>query len=66
MAPGVVPGAVHPFRGKRPACLLRYCPYVPEPVIEVRDGTSVGYGVMEYGVSAGYPKYKPVQNHPIF
>ena len=35
-------------------------------VIEVRDGNAVGYGVMEYGVSAGYPKYKSIQNHPIF
>ena len=35
-------------------------------VIEVRDGNSVGYGVMEYGVSSGYPKYKSIQSHPIF
>jgi hypothetical protein len=35
-------------------------------VIEVRDGNSVGYGVMEYGVSPGYPKYKSIQNHPLF
>ncbi len=35
-------------------------------VIEVRDGNSVGYGVMEYGVSSGYTKYKSIQNHPIF
>lgn len=35
-------------------------------VIEVRDGDAVGYGIMEYGVSKGYPKYQSVQHHPPF
>ncbi|MFT3792302.1 MAG: hypothetical protein QM741_14795 [Rudaea sp.] len=33
-------------------------------VIEVRDGNEVGYGIMEYGVGAGYAKYPQVQQHP--
>jgi hypothetical protein len=35
-------------------------------VIEVRDGDAVGYGIMEYGVSPGYPRYASVQQHPVF
>lgn len=35
-------------------------------VIEVRDGDAVGYGIMEYGVASGYPKYQAVQKFPVF
>jgi hypothetical protein len=34
-------------------------------VIEVRDGDQLGYGIMEYGVSSGYPRYQSVQRHPV-
>jgi len=33
-------------------------------VIEVRDGDDIGYGIMEYGVAQGYPRYPEVQQHP--
>ena len=33
-------------------------------VIEVRDGDNVGYGIIEYGVAKGYPRYEQVQAHP--
>jgi hypothetical protein len=33
-------------------------------VIEIRDGDEVGYGIMEYGVSSGYEKYREIQAHP--
>lgn len=33
-------------------------------VIEVRMGEEVGYGIMEYGVGRGYPRYQHVQQHP--
>ncbi|HRH85265.1 MAG TPA: hypothetical protein PLO41_00315 [Rubrivivax sp.] len=35
-----------------------------DQVIEVRDGDQVGYGIIEYGVAKGYPKYAEVQEHP--
>lgn len=35
-----------------------------DEVIEVRDGDDVGYGIIEYGVGAGYEKYREVQQHP--
>ncbi len=35
-------------------------------VIEVRDGNSIGYGIIECGVSRGYPRYQSVQEHPPF
>jgi len=34
-------------------------------VIEVREGQSVGYGIIEIGVSRGYPRYESVQQHPV-
>lgn len=34
-------------------------------VIEVRDGKSVGYGIIEIGVSRGYSRYQTVQQHPV-
>jgi hypothetical protein len=33
-------------------------------VIEVRDGDRLGYGIIECGVSEGYPGYHAVQQHP--
>lgn len=33
-------------------------------VIEVRDGDNIGWGIMEYGVGAGYERYADVQRHP--
>ncbi|MGB3067351.1 MAG: hypothetical protein WBC18_02350 [Ottowia sp.] len=33
-------------------------------VIEVTDGDQVGYGIIEYGVVSGYPKYQSLQMHP--
>ncbi|MDB5577851.1 MAG: hypothetical protein JWR80_3027 [Bradyrhizobium sp.] len=33
-------------------------------VIEVRDGDNIGWGIMEYGVGAGYERYPQVQAHP--
>lgn len=33
-------------------------------VIEVRDGDNIGYGIIEYGVTQGYPLYQSVQQHP--
>jgi hypothetical protein len=33
-------------------------------VIEVRLGDAVGYGITEYGVGQGYPRYRDVQGHP--
>jgi len=33
-------------------------------VIEVRDGDNIGWGMMEYGVGAGYDRYPDVQRHP--
>ena len=39
---------------------------INDRVIEVRDGQSVGYGIIEIGVSRGYPRYQPVQEHPVF
>ncbi|VTU45515.1 hypothetical protein SRS16P2_00187 (plasmid) [Variovorax sp. SRS16] len=35
-----------------------------EQVIEIRDGDQVGYGTLQCGVSAGYPKYSSIQQHP--
>jgi hypothetical protein len=35
-------------------------------LIEWRSGGAVGYGIMEYGVGAGYYKYKEVQHLPTF
>jgi hypothetical protein len=35
-----------------------------DQVIEVRDGSEVGYGIIEYGVARGYAKYEAVQAHP--
>jgi len=35
-----------------------------DQIVEVRDGDEVGYGIMEYGVGKGYPKYESVQAHP--
>lgn len=35
-----------------------------DQVIEVRDGDDVGYGIIEYGVGAGYERYTEVQAHP--
>ena len=34
-------------------------------VIEIRDGKSVGYGIIEIGVSRGYARYQAVQEHPV-
>lgn len=39
---------------------------IADHVIEVRDGDQVGYGIMEYGVSSGYPLFTEVQRHPVF
>jgi hypothetical protein len=36
-----------------------------DQVIEFRDGDKVGYGTIQGGLSAGYPKYSTVQNLPI-
>jgi hypothetical protein len=33
-------------------------------VVEVREGDEIGWGIMEYGVAAGYPQYTAVQRHP--
>lgn len=33
-------------------------------VIEVTDNGEVGYGIVEYGVGAGYARYPEVQEHP--
>ena len=33
-------------------------------VIEVRDGKSVGYGIIECGVSRGFPRYQSTQDYP--
>lgn len=33
-------------------------------VVEVRDGDQIGYGLIEYGVTTGYPKFAQIQNHP--
>lgn len=35
-----------------------------DQVIEVSDGDEIGYGIIEYGVGKGYPKYASVQVHP--
>ena len=35
-------------------------------VVEFREGSDVGYGIMEYGVSRGYPKYDEIQHLPPF
>ncbi len=32
--------------------------------MEIRMGDDIGYGICEYGVTAGYPKYKAVQINP--
>ena len=32
--------------------------------IRVTDGENVGYGIIEYGVAPGYPRYEQVQQHP--
>ncbi len=37
-----------------------------DQVIEVRDGASTGYGIIECGVSRGYPKYQSIQQQPVF
>jgi hypothetical protein len=36
-----------------------------EQVFEFRDGDRVGYGTIQAGLSAGYPKYRAVQHLPI-
>jgi hypothetical protein len=36
-----------------------------DQVIEFRDGDNVGYGTIQAGLSAGYPKYHEVQHLPI-
>lgn len=33
-------------------------------VVEITDGQDVGWGIMEYGVACGYPRYAEVQGHP--
>ena len=33
-------------------------------VVEVREGGEVGYGIIEYAVAPGYPKYESVQKFP--
>ncbi len=33
-------------------------------VVEVRDGEAVGYGILEGGVAAGYPRYQSIQHLP--
>ena len=33
-------------------------------VVEVRFDGQVGYGIVEYGVTKGFPKYQHVQVHP--
>lgn len=35
-----------------------------EQVIEIHDGDEIGYGTLQCGVSAGYPKYHAIQSHP--
>lgn len=35
-------------------------------VIEARIEGETGYGIMEYGVAAGYPRYREAQAHPVF
>lgn len=34
-----------------------------DQVVEIRDGADVGWGIIEYGVGKGYPKYESVQGH---
>jgi len=35
-------------------------------VVEVREGDEVGYGIIEYAVAKGYPKYETVQQFPAY
>ena len=35
-------------------------------LIEWRSGHEVGYGIMEYGIGAGYYKYREIQHLPTF
>lgn len=48
----------------RDAATRRASRTASDHVIEVRDGDRLGYGVIEYGVSKGYPGYESVQQHP--
>jgi hypothetical protein len=50
----------------RDAATRRLARTIADHVIEVRDGDETGYGIMEYGVAAGYPQYQSVQQHPVF
>jgi hypothetical protein len=46
--------------------VLREASTLSDHLIEWRSGNDVGFGIMEYGVGAGYYKYKDVQHLPTF
>ena len=60
-------GALHMEHDRwdlRDAVTRRAARTLADHVIEVRDGDRIGYGIIEYGVSKGYPGYASVQQHP--
>jgi hypothetical protein len=46
--------------------VLREASTLSDHLIEWRWGDDIGFGIMEYGVGAGYDKYKEVQHLPTF
>jgi hypothetical protein len=46
--------------------VLREASTLSDHLIEWRCGNHVGFGIMEYGVGAGYHKYKAIQHLPTF
>jgi len=46
--------------------VLREASTLSDHLIEWRSSGAVGFGIMEYGVGAGYEKYKDVQHLPTF
>ncbi len=56
--------AEHDCWDLREAAVRKKARTLCDHVIEVREGGETGYGIMEYGVGAGYARYPEVQTHP--
>lgn len=48
------------------AATRRIARTLSDHVVEVREGGEVGYGIIEYAVAKGYPKYEAVQQFPAY
>jgi len=48
----------------RDAATRRLARTLADHVVQVREGDEVGYGIIEYAVAPGYPKYQEVQQFP--